>query len=81
MVYHAGECQKQFVTLRELGAKRMTPDDVEWHLGALGALATELECDPAESRPSIKMARDGKYGSGSGMMTHAIGAPRGDGEW
>ena len=66
--YHEGECKKQFITLRELGEKRTTSDDIEWQLAQLGALATELEGDPAEVRPSMKLVRGGA-GTSSSMAT------------
>ena len=78
MVYHNGECQKQFITLAEFGDKRMTPDDVEWQLSQVGAVTTELETDPAEKRPTMRISRSGGASSAGGMMTRLH---IGDCEW
>lgn len=78
MVYHLGECKKQFVTLREFGGGRMTVDDVEWQIAQLGAWSTEIEEDPASVRPSLRVTMGGSgagaAGRRSGLMVEGTRA-------
>jgi len=60
IVYHNSEVMKQSIGLIPFGGESMTPDDLEWALAEIGAVETELEENPRNSKKSIK--REGGRG-------------------
>ncbi|PRP77337.1 phosducin-like protein [Planoprotostelium fungivorum] len=55
LVYHKGNVARQFVGLQEFAGESTTADDVEWALGQLGAVQTEIETDPREKRAKLTL--------------------------
>lgn len=50
-VYHEGEMKKQFIGALELRGEKLTTDELEFMLGQVGAVTTEIKEDP---RPQIR---------------------------
>jgi Phosducin len=56
-IYHNGQLKKQFLGSLELRGPKLTKDELEFMLGQIGAIQTEIKDDP---RPAItdKLFRD-----------------------
>lgn len=56
-IYHNGQIKKQFLGAMELRGPNMTRDELEYILGKVGAIETEIKDDP---RPAVsdKLFRD-----------------------
>lgn len=63
LIYKAGDIQLQLVGLAELGGPKTNAATLEWALAKLGALRTELQEDPTDTR--MRVTRGGT-GAGAG---------------
>ena len=74
-VYHQGELKHQLMTIRSLGDKSMTADDLEWWRASQSVLETELDENPRDRRASGGGGGGGR-GSGSPSKTGVFHAAR-----